>query len=91
MTGGVAPGPGGPGAFSWVRQCCRSQERESIALAIEDAILEKERQGHFDAEFGELSRQVYLQNDRCAVLKRQINQVYGSELCEEKAYASCAS
>ena len=58
---------------------------------IEDAIRDKERQGQFDAEFVELARQVYLQNDRRAALKRQINQVYGSELCEEKAYASYAS
>jgi hypothetical protein len=58
---------------------------------IEDAIRDKERQGHFDAEFVELARQVYFQNDRRAALKRQINQVYGSELCEEKAYASYAS
>ena len=58
---------------------------------IEDAIRDKERQGEFDAEFVELARQVYLQNDRRAALKRQINQDYGSELCEEKAYASYAS
>jgi hypothetical protein len=58
---------------------------------IEDAIRDKERQGQFDAEFVELARQVYLQNDRRAALKRQINQAYGSELCEEKAYASYTS
>jgi hypothetical protein len=58
---------------------------------IEDAIRDKERQGQFDAEFVELARQVYLQNDRRAALKRQINEAYGSELCEEKAYASYAS
>ena len=58
---------------------------------IEDAIRDKERQGQFDAEFVELARQVYLQNDRRAAIKRQINQAYGSELCEEKAYASYAS
>jgi hypothetical protein len=58
---------------------------------IEDAIRDKERQGQFDTEFVELARQVYVQNDRRAALKRQINQAYGSELCEEKAYASYAS
>ena len=58
---------------------------------IEDALRDKERQGQFDAEFVELARQVYLQNDRRAALKRQINQAYGSELCEEKAYASYTS
>ena len=58
---------------------------------IEDAIRDKERQGQFDAEFVELARQVYFQNDRRAALKRQINKAYGSELCEEKAYASYAS
>ena len=58
---------------------------------IEDAIRDKERQGQFDAEFVELARQVYFQNDRRAALKRQINQAYGSELCEGKAYGSYAS
>ena len=58
---------------------------------IEDAIRDKGRQGQFGAEFVELARQVYFQNDRRAALKRQINQAYGSELCEEKAYASYAS
>ena len=58
---------------------------------IEDAIRDKERQGQFDTEFVELARQVYVQNDRRAALKRQINQAYGSELCEEKAYASYTS
>ena len=58
---------------------------------IEDEIRDKERQGQFDAEFVELARQVYFQNDRRAALKREINQAYGSELCEEKAYASYAS
>jgi len=66
---------------------CVNQSR----WTIEDAIRDKERQGQFDAEFVELARQVYLQNDRRAALKRQINQAYGSELCEEKAYASYAS
>jgi hypothetical protein len=58
---------------------------------IEDAIRDKERQGQFDTEFVELARQVYVQNDRRAALKRQINQAYGSELCEETAYASYTS
>jgi hypothetical protein len=58
---------------------------------IEDAIRDKERQGQFDGEFVQLARQVYVQNDRRASLKRQINQAYGSELCEEKAYASYAN
>ena len=58
---------------------------------IEDAIRDKERQGQFDGEFVQLARQVYVQNDRRASLKRQINQAYGSEICEEKAYASYAN
>ena len=41
---------------------------------IEDAIRDKERQGQFDAEFVELARQVYFQNDRRAALKRHIKQ-----------------
>jgi hypothetical protein len=54
---------------------------------IEDDIRELERLGSFAAEFIALARSVYRSNDRRALLKRQINQRYGSLIVEEKSYA----
>jgi CHAT domain-containing protein len=52
----------------------------------EDEIRECERAGQFDARFIELARSVYRENDRRALLKRQINELTGSEIVEEKSY-----
>jgi hypothetical protein len=54
---------------------------------IEDAIREKEAAADFGADFIALARAVYRQNDRRAALKREINEVTGSDLVEEKSYA----
>lgn len=53
---------------------------------IEDHIRDKELQQAFDAEFIELARSVYFQNDRRAMLKKQMNMALKSELVEEKSY-----
>jgi predicted nucleic acid-binding Zn-ribbon protein len=53
---------------------------------IEDRIREKEARGEFDADFIELARAVYRNNDRRAALKRAINHKLGSGLVEEKSY-----
>jgi len=53
---------------------------------IEDKIRAKEAAKLFDHEFIELARSVYMNNDRRAHLKRQINAVLNSELVEEKQY-----
>lgn len=55
---------------------------------IEDQIRDKEAQSCFDAGFIELARAVYVTNDRRARLKRDLNLRLGSELVEEKSYAS---
>jgi hypothetical protein len=55
---------------------------------VEDALREHERRGEFGDRFVELARSVYVLNDRRATLKRQINQVLGSELVEQKSYAA---
>lgn len=55
---------------------------------IEDAIRVCERDGDFGGTFVELARAVYHENDRRAALKRQINQLVGSRLLEEKSYAA---
>ena len=54
---------------------------------IEDRIRIKESQAAFDDEFIELSRSVYITNDRRSNVKRQLNQALGSNLMEEKSYA----
>jgi len=53
---------------------------------IEDAIREKERAQEFDERFVELARSVYYTNDRRGGIKREINEISGSDLVEEKDY-----
>ena len=55
---------------------------------IEDQLRECERQSSFGPDFVDLARAVYKTNDQRADLKRQINHLTGSELVEEKSYAS---
>ncbi|WP_270938782.1 DUF6165 family protein [Falsiroseomonas oryzae] len=55
---------------------------------VEDELREHERRGAFDAAFVELARAVYRTNDRRAALKRQVNDLLGSTLREEKSYAA---
>ena len=54
---------------------------------IEDRIREKERAQRFDAEFIELARSVYIENDERAAIKKRLNVALGSSLIEEKSYA----
>jgi hypothetical protein len=53
---------------------------------IEDNIRDCERSKDFGTKFIELARSVYFQNDRRAKLKRDINELLGSEIVEEKSY-----
>ncbi len=62
------------------------QVNESL-WEIEDEIRECERRRDFGARFVELARSVYRNNDERSRLKRQINQLSGSALVEEKSYA----
>ena len=55
---------------------------------IEDEIRDCERAGDFGSHFIELARAVYRSNDERAALKRQINDLLGSEIVEEKSYAA---
>lgn len=55
---------------------------------IEDEIRGCERAKRFDDEFVRLARAVYYTNDDRAALKKRINLLMGSELVEEKSYAS---
>lgn len=62
-------------------------KRVNLALwEIEDAIRRCERLGDFGPRFVELARSVYMQNDKRAVLKRQINELFASAIVEEKYF-----
>ena len=54
---------------------------------IEDKIRDKEKNKNFDKEFIELARNVYITNDQRARIKRNINEIFGSEIMEEKSYS----
>jgi hypothetical protein len=57
---------------------------------VEDELRLCEQNQEFGSRFVELARSVYRHNDRRAALKRQINELLGSRLIEEKSYA-CGS
>lgn len=53
---------------------------------IEDTIRDLERDKNFGEKFTETARAVYFTNDRRSEVKRQINELTGSNLVEEKSY-----
>lgn len=55
---------------------------------IEDRIRACEAAGDFGPAFIELARSVYFRNDRRAAVKKEINELLGSNLVEEKSYAA---
>jgi len=55
---------------------------------IENRTRAKEAAKVFDQEFIELTRSVYLNNDKRAGIKRRINELLNSGLVEEKQYTS---
>lgn len=53
---------------------------------IEDGVRECERNKNFDKTFIELARSVYFKNDERARIKKEINQLFNSDIVEEKSY-----
>ena len=53
---------------------------------VEDDLRDCEHRNYFGEKFVELAREVYQLNDVRAIIKKQINQKYNSELMEEKSY-----
>tara|TARA_B100000700_G_C14663821_1_gene677609 strand:+ start:108 stop:509 length:402 start_codon:yes stop_codon:yes gene_type:complete len=53
---------------------------------IEDQIRVKESNKEFDSDFIQLARSVYQKNDLRAIVKKEINYKYNSDLIEEKSY-----
>jgi hypothetical protein len=67
-----------------------SAELQAVNAAlwdIEDQLRDCERNQDFGGHFIQLARSVYRSNDRRAALKRQINDLLGSEFTEEKSYS----
>ncbi len=55
---------------------------------VEDGKRDCERKQNFDDAFVQLARKVYFGNDKRAAIKRQINDLLGSAIVEEKSYQS---
>jgi hypothetical protein len=53
---------------------------------VEDGKRDHERRQDFGPSFVQLARRVYIDNDRRAAVKREINALVGSEIVEEKSY-----
>jgi hypothetical protein len=53
---------------------------------VEEALRACERTGRFGPRFVALARAVYKTNDRRAALKREVDQLLGSEICEHKSH-----
>ena len=83
LSASAAPLATHPGLGEWKRAL---KEVNEALWDIEDRIREKEAEAKFDAAFIELARSVYVNNDRRARIKREINLAVGSQLIEEKSY-----
>ena len=64
----------------------RLKEINEKLWEIEDRIRDMERNENFDNEFIQTAREVYHHNDIRATIKKEINQITGSDLSEEKSY-----
>ena len=79
-------------ASPWSQRDISADEAALLAVNerlwdIEDRIRDKERAQQFDAQFIELARAVYIENDERATIKKRLNIALGSTLVEEKSYA----
>ena len=64
------------------------QQVNEVIWQVEDDIRDHEREQNFGPGFVALARAVYVNNDHRAALKREINELMGSGIVEEKSYAS---
>ena len=71
-----------------VQRRCEEQAIAWIVVRERDHIRDCERNQDFGETFIALARAVYKTNDRRAQLKREINDLLGSRIVEEKSYAS---
>jgi hypothetical protein len=75
-----------PGSAGLARLATELKEVNEALWRSEDEIRLCERDEDFGPRFIALARSVYRTNDRRAALKRQINELLGSKLMEEKSY-----
>jgi hypothetical protein len=76
-----------PGSLELARLAAELKEVNEALWRIEDEIRLFERDEDFGPRFIALARSVYRTNDRRAALKRQVSELLGSKLIEEKSYA----
>jgi hypothetical protein len=76
----------GPGSAALESLIAELKKVNETLWDIEDKIRDCEREKVFGKSFIELARSVYQQNDRRSALKRQINDLLGSHIIEEKSY-----
>ncbi len=62
-----------------------------VLWQAEEDLRDHERRQNFDGHFIDVARTVYISNDRRSELKRQIDELLGSPLIEEKFYESTRS
>ena len=62
------------------------KKANTILWETEDSIRDKEHKKEFDDSFVELARKIYFTNDKRCAIKREINNLLGSNLIEEKSY-----
>ena len=62
-----------------------------VLWQAEEDLRDHERRQEFDAHFISIARTVYITNDRRSELKRQIDELLGSSIVEEKFYKSTRS
>jgi hypothetical protein len=77
---------GAPGSPELDALVARLQAINDALWDVEDGKRAHEREGRFDADFIALARRVYKENDQRAAVKREINQLTGSTLVEEKSH-----
>jgi tetratricopeptide (TPR) repeat protein len=75
-----------PGSAELTRLAGELKAVNEALWGIEDEIRLCEREEDFGPRFISLARSVYRINDRRAALKRQVSELVGSELFEEKSY-----
>jgi hypothetical protein len=76
-------------AVAGLSELCAALKTVNEAIwEAEDLVRECERLARFDEGFVATARSTYVNNDRRAAIKRQINILLGSRLVEEKSHAA---
>lgn len=66
--------------------CDRMYEINKRIWDLENTIREKGGRSEFDDAFVACATAIYRTNDERYMFKRELNELYGSEICEEKIY-----